>query len=148
MNAIEENAFVEGWRAVARTLPKPTAILCISAHWETRGTSVTAMPHPRTIHDFGGFPRELFAVQYPAPGSPVLAQETQQTVTKTSVGLDTSWGLDRLLSVVKHLTLPPMFRLQLSLTTHPADHYELAKELVPLRRRGVLIIGGNMVPWV
>src|ERR1700744_4749536 len=94
MNAIEENEFVEGFRRVEETLPKPQAILCISAHWETKGTRVTAMPRPATIHDFGGFPPALYEVQYPAPGDPRLAAETQRMVTSTSVGLDYDWGLD------------------------------------------------------
>src|SRR5690606_77382 len=94
MNAIEENEFVKGFRNIAIDIPKPSAILCISAHWETKGTFVTAMPNPSTIHDFGGFPQELFDVQYPAPGSPDLAKETKALITKTSVGLDDKWGLD------------------------------------------------------
>ncbi|HCF64178.1 MAG TPA: 4,5-DOPA dioxygenase extradiol, partial [Chitinophagaceae bacterium] len=94
MNAIEENEFVQGFRRIAQQIPKPNAILCISAHWETRGTFVTAMKNPPTIHDFGGFPQALFEVQYPAPGSPELAQETKGLVQKTIVGLDEQWGLD------------------------------------------------------
>src|SRR5690606_38221042 len=86
MNTIEENEFVEGFRKIATTIPKPNAILCISAHWETRGTFVTAMQNPPTIHDFGGFPKELFEVQYPAPGSPDLAKETQSLIQKTEIG--------------------------------------------------------------
>ena len=87
MNAIEENEFVEGWRSIGKTIPKPAAVLCISAHWETRGTFVTAMEKPKTIHDFGGFPDELYEVQYPAPGSPDLAMEIKRLVTNTQVGL-------------------------------------------------------------
>jgi len=94
MNAIEENEFVQGWEALGKTLPKPNAFLCISAHWETRGSFITAMEKPRTIHDFGGFPQELFEVQYPAPGSPELAKETKSIVKKTETGLDERWGLD------------------------------------------------------
>ncbi|MCC6396210.1 MAG: 4,5-DOPA dioxygenase extradiol [Bacteroidetes bacterium] len=150
MNAIEENEFVDGWRSVAQTLPRPAAILCISAHWETRGTHVTAMARPRTIHDFGGFPKELYAVQYPAPGDPDLARETQRAVTRTTVGLDTAWGLDHgCWSVVKHLYPAadvPVLQLSLDYTQSPQYHYELARELAPLRMRGVLILGsGNMV---
>ncbi len=104
MNAIEENEFVTGFRNVARDIPKPNAILCVSAHWETRGTMVTAMEHPVTIHDFGGFPKELYDVQYPAPGSPALAKQTQELVKKTEVKLDDKWGLDHgAWSVIKHL---------------------------------------------
>ncbi len=150
MNAIEENEFVEGFRKVGREIPKPTAILCISAHWETRGTFVTAMKNPRTIHDFGGFPPELFAVQYPAPGSPALAQETKNSITKTTVLLDEAWGLDHgAWSVLKHLypnAEVPIIQLSLDYTQPPQYHYQLAKELAALRHKGVLIIGsGNMV---
>lgn len=150
MNAIEENEFVNGWRTVGKTLPKPNAILCISAHWETRGTFVTAMEKPKTIHDFGGFPQVLYDVQYPAPGSPVLAKETQKTVQKTIVGLDEKWGLDHgAWSVIKHL-FPnadiPVIEMSLDYFQTPAYHFELAKELVSLREKGVLIIGsGNIV---
>ena len=104
MNAIEENEFVDGWRNIGKTLPKPSAILCISAHWETLGTFVTAMEKPMTIHDFGGFPKALFDVQYPAPGNPELAKEMQQLIHKTEVGLDEKWGLDHgAWSVIKNL---------------------------------------------
>lgn len=104
MNAIEENEFVQGFRDISREIPKPSAILCVSAHWETKGTKVTAMEHPPTIHDFGGFPQELFEVQYPAPGSPELAKQTKALVRKTTVELDDKWGLDHgAWSVIKHL---------------------------------------------
>ena len=104
MNGIEENEFVKGFKKVGEEIKKPRAILCISAHWETKGTYVTAMENPRTIHDFSGFPQALFDVQYPAPGSPSLAQETKDLITNTSIGLDESWGLDHgAWSVVKHL---------------------------------------------
>ncbi|MBX2928173.1 MAG: 4,5-DOPA dioxygenase extradiol [Saprospiraceae bacterium] len=150
MNAIEENEFVQGWRHIGAGLPRPNAILCVSAHWETRGTFVTAMEKPRTIHDFGGFPKALFEVQYPAPGSPEFAVETQKAVTKTDVGLDDQWGLDHgCWSVVKHLypnADVPVFQLSLDRFQPPQYHYELAKELAVLRRKGVLIVGsGNMV---
>lgn len=150
MNAIEENEFVAGFRQAGATLPKPHAILCVSAHWETRGTQVTAMPHPRTIHDFGGFPQELFAVQYPAPGSPELAQETQRLVKSSPVTLDHAWGLDHgAWSVVKHLYPEadvPVIQLSLDRGLSPERHYALAQELSALRDKGVLIIGsGNMV---
>lgn len=150
MNAIEENEFVAGFRKAGKELPKPKAILVVSAHWETRGTFVTAMQNPRTIHDFGGFPKALFEVQYPAPGSPELAQETKNTVKKTEIGLDHSWGLDHgAWSVVKHLYPNadiPVIQMSIDHFQTPQYHYELAKELASLREKGVLIIGsGNMV---
>jgi 4,5-DOPA dioxygenase extradiol len=150
MNAIEENEFVTGWRNIGKTIPKPNAILCISAHWETRGTFVTAMEKPGTIHDFGGFPTELYEVQYPAPGSPELAKETKTLIKKAEVGLDDKWGLDHgCWSVVKHLYPDadiPVIQLSLDYLQSPQYHYDLSKELSSLRRKGVLIIGsGNMV---
>lgn len=150
MNAIEENEFVTGFRNIAKEIPKPTAILCISAHWETKGTLVTAMPNPRTIHDFGGFPKELFDVQYPAPGSPELASETKSLIQKTEVDLDDKWGLDHgAWSVIKHLypnADVPVIQMSLDYSQTPQYHYELAQELSSLRNKGVLIIGsGNMV---
>ena len=150
MNAIEENEFVAGFRKMGQALPKPQAILCISAHWETRGTMVTAMEQPRTIHDFGGFPKELFAVQYPAPGSPELAHITQEIITQTKVGLDEQWGLDHgAWSVIKHLypdANVPVIQMSIDYTQGPAYHYELGKQLMALRNKGVLIVGsGNMV---
>ena len=150
MNAIEENEFVQGFRQVAATLPKPQAILVVSAHWETRGTFVTAMEKPRTIHDFGGFPQALFDVQYPAPGSPELASGTKRLVTSATIGLDHSWGLDHgAWSVVKHLypnADVPVIQMSIDRTLKPEQHYALAKEIAALRDKGVLIIGsGNMV---
>jgi len=150
MNAIEENEFVAGFRKTGKEIPKPNAILCISAHWETRGTFVTAMKNPPTIHDFGGFPQALFDVQYPAPGSPELANETKALIKKTEVGLDDKWGLDHgAWSVIKHLYPDadvPVIQMSLDYYQTPQYHYELAKELASLRKKGVLIIGsGNMV---
>ncbi|MGH2643361.1 MAG: 4,5-DOPA dioxygenase extradiol [Chitinophagaceae bacterium] len=150
MNAIEENEFVKGFRSIAKEIPKPNAILCISAHWETRGTFVTAMEKPSTIHDFGGFPKELFEVQYPAPGNPELAKETKSLIKKTDVGLDDKWGLDHgAWSVIKHMYPKadiPVIEMSLDYQQAPQFHYELAKELKSLREKGVLIIGsGNMV---
>ncbi|WP_162128439.1 4,5-DOPA-extradiol-dioxygenase [Flavobacterium phycosphaerae] len=150
MNAIEENQFVQGFRNSVKDVQKPTAILCISAHWFTRGTKVTAMQVPETIHDFGGFPKELFAVQYPAPGSPLLAHETQQLLKPMEVALDEEWGLDHgTWSVVKHLyPLADVPVIQLSIDyTKPAEfHFGLGKQLQALRHKGVLIIGsGNIV---
>ncbi len=150
MNAIEENEFVQGFRNIAKEIPKPNAILCISAHWETKGTMVTAMQHPKTIHDFGGFPKALFDVQYPAEGSPLLANETKKIVAKTNIVLDETWGLDHgAWSVIKHLypnADVPVIQMSLDYTKAPQYHYELAKELQQLRTKGVLIIGsGNMI---
>lgn len=150
MNAIEENEFVAGFRNIAKEIPKPNAILCVSAHWETRGTFVTAMEKPITIHDFGGFPKELFDVQYPAPGNPELATETKSLVKKTEVGLDQKWGLDHgAWSVIKHLYPKadvPVIQMSLDYYQTPQFHYELAQELSSLRKKGVLIVGsGNMV---
>lgn len=150
MNAIEENEFVASFRKLGQELTKPNAILCISAHWETRGTFVTAMKNPITIHDFGGFPQALFDVQYPAPGSPELAHETKKIVTSTEVGLDDNWGLDHgAWSVIKHLypnANIPVIQMSIDYTQPARHHYELAKELHSLRHKGVLIIGsGNMV---
>jgi 4,5-DOPA dioxygenase extradiol len=150
MNAIEENEFVTGWRTIGKTIPRPNAVLCISAHWETKGTYVTAMEKPRTIHDFGGFPRELFEVQYPAPGSTELAKETKAIIKKAEVVLDDKWGLDHgCWSVLKHLYPAadvPVIQLSLDYYQQPQHHYDLAKELSSLRGKGVLIVGsGNIV---
>lgn len=150
MNAIEENEFVAEFRNIAKEIPRPNAILCVSAHWETKGTFVTAMQNPPTIHDFGGFPKELFAVQYPAPGSPDLAKETQSLITNTEVGLDHQWGLDHgAWSVIKHLYPNgdiPVIQMSIDYSQSPQYHYELAKQIKSLREKGVLIIGsGNMV---
>ena len=150
MNAIDENEFVSGFRTIAKTLPKPNAILCISAHWETRGTYVTAMEKPKTIHDFGGFPQELYQVEYPAPGSPVLASEISNMTAKRVSMDEHEWGLDHgAWSVIKHfypLADVPVVELSLDYYKTPQQHFELAKELEQLRNKGVLIIGsGNMV---
>lgn len=150
MNAIAENEFVRGFRKVGKEIQQPSAVLCISAHWETQGTYVTAMQQPRTIHDFGGFPKALFDVQYPAPGSPELAKATKNLVKKTEVGLDEKWGLDHgAWSVIKHLypdANVPVIQMSLDYRQTAQWHYDLAKELAALRRKGVLIVGsGNMV---
>lgn len=150
MNAIEENEFVTGFRSIGKALPMPNAILCISAHWETKGTYVTAMEQPRTIHDFGGFPQALFDVQYPAPGSPQLAVTTQQTISLTKIEMDHQWGLDHgCWSVVKHLypeANVPIIQLSIDYTQPAQYHYELGKQLSALRSKGILLIGsGNMV---
>lgn len=150
MNAIEENEFVTGFRNLGKEIQKPSAILCISAHWETKGTFVTAMQTPKTIHDFGGFPQALFDVQYPAPGSPELALETKKIITKTEVELDDKWGLDHgAWSVIRHLYPKadiPVIQMSIDYSQPAKYHYELAKEISGLRNKGVLIIGsGNMV---
>lgn len=150
MNAIEENDFVIGFREIGKKLPRPNAIICVSAHWETRGTFVTAMEKPKTIHDFGGFPESLYSVQYPAPGSPELAHLAKETFANTQIGLDYNWGLDHgCWSVVKHLFPKadiPVIQLSLDKNQPTQYHYQLAKELVSLRNKGILIIGsGNMV---
>jgi 4,5-DOPA dioxygenase extradiol len=150
MNAIEENEFVKGWRQMGKSIPKPSAVLCISAHWETACTFVTAMEKPPTIHDFGGFPKALFDVQYPAPGSPVIAAETKQTIHSAIIGLDQKWGLDHgCWSVVKHLypnADVPVLQMSLDYGKQAQYHFDLGKELAALRKKGVLIIGsGNIV---
>jgi len=150
MNAIEENEFTESWQTVSRALPKPNAILCISAHWETKGTYITAMDKPPTIHDFGGFPQALFDVQYPAPGNPELAVQTKNILSSGNVGLDEKWGLDHGAWSVIKVMYPeadiPVIQLSLDYYQKPQYHYELAKELGKLRDKGILILGsGNMV---
>jgi len=150
MNAIEENEFVEGWRNLGKTIPRPKAILVVSAHWETKGTYVTAVQKPQTIHDFGGFPKALFDVQYPAPGSPELAHETKRIITKTAVGLDEKWGLDHGAWGVIRRIYPeadvPVIEMSMDYSQRPQYHYELGKQLAALRNKGVLIIGsGNLV---
>jgi 4,5-DOPA dioxygenase extradiol len=150
MHAIQQDEFSEGWLKTAKSLPVPKAILCISAHWETAGTYVTAMPKPKTIHDFGGFPQELFNVQYPAPGSPELAMQAKELIKKTSVEMDHEWGLDHgTWSVIKHMYPNadiPVIQMSLDYRKDAAWHYALAKELAALRQKGILIVGsGNIV---
>jgi 4,5-DOPA dioxygenase extradiol len=150
MNAIEENVFVKGWRKMGESIPSPTAVLCISAHWETQGTFVTAMEKPATIHDFGGFPPALYEVQYPAPGNPGMANETKETVHSATVELDQKWGLDHgCWSVVRHLYPKadiPVLQLSLDYSKPSQYHFDLGRELNALRRKGVLIVGsGNIV---
>lgn len=150
MNAIEENRFVQGWRKTIQSVPIPQAILCISAHWETKGTFVTAMPQPKTIHDFGGFPKQLFDTQYPAKGSPELAKLTQEIVKSVPVKLDHDWGLDHgswsVLNVLYPKANIPVIQMSLDYSQSGQFHFNLAKELKSLREKGVLIIGsGNMV---
>ncbi|MBY0535506.1 MAG: 4,5-DOPA dioxygenase extradiol [Chitinophagaceae bacterium] len=150
MNALEDNEFTRAFKEVAKNIQKPAAILCVSAHWFTRGTFVTAMQMPRTIHDFGGFPRELYEVQYPAPGSPGLAQTTKELVKSTTVQLDETWGLDHgAWSVIKHLypdASVPVIQFSIDYTRNAEWHFNLAKELALLRKKGILIIGsGNII---
>ncbi|MBN8641508.1 MAG: 4,5-DOPA dioxygenase extradiol [Flavobacteriales bacterium] len=150
MNGIEDNEFSRSWSKYGREIPQPKAVLVVSAHWLTNGTYVTAMDNPKTIHDFGGFPKELFDVQYPAKGSLEVAQDTQKIITSTNVHLDHDWGLDHgTWTVVRHMYPNadiPVLQLSIDYNKPASYHYNLAKELLQLRRKGVLIIGsGNMV---
>ncbi|MNJ95090.1 LigB family dioxygenase [compost metagenome] len=150
MNGIEDNEFSRTWAKMGQEITRPKAVLVISAHWLTRGTHITAMEEPKTIHDFGGFPQALFDVQYPAKGSPELAEATSKLITSTNVGLDHDWGLDHgTWTVVRHMYPDadiPVLQLSIDYGQPPQYHYELAKEIASLRKKGVLIIGsGNMV---
>jgi 4,5-DOPA dioxygenase extradiol len=150
MNALQQNAWTEGWRRLGAELPRPRAILSVSAHWYLPATAVTAMAAPRTIHDFGGFPRPLFEVQYPAPGSAELASRVQSLLAPVSVARDAQWGLDHgTWSVLCHVFPDadvPVVQLSIDETQPPAFHYELGKRLAALRDEGVLVMGtGNLV---
>ena len=150
MNALDSNRYTDAWRDIGRTVPRPTAILCISAHWTTRGTAVTAMASPRTIHDFGGFPEQLFAVRYAAPGQPALARRVRELLAPQAVALDEAWGLDHgTWSVMRHLFPDadvPVVQLSIDATQPPEFHYDLGRRLAPLRDAGVLVAGsGNIV---
>lgn len=150
INAIEDNEFSKHWRRLGKSLPRPKAILCVSAHWETWGTLVTAMEEPRTIHDFGGFPAELYQVEYPVHGSSWLAGQVRSSVTQAQVGFDLDWGLDHgCWSVLKQMFPAadlPVVQLSLDYTLSPREHYAIGRELAGLRDKGILILGsGNMV---
>jgi 4,5-DOPA dioxygenase extradiol len=150
MNAISENAYTDAWRRIGEQTPKPRAILSISAHWFVPATAVTVSTAPRTIHDFGGFPRQLFEVEYPAPGDPELARRVQQLLAPLPVTLDNSWGLDHgTWSVLKHvypLADVPVVQLSIDESQPPAFHFEIGGKLAALRREGVLVAGsGNLV---
>jgi 4,5-DOPA dioxygenase extradiol len=150
MNGIEDNEFSSRWTQMAKEIPIPAAVLVVSAHWFSRGTKITAMDSPKTIHDFSGFPQALFDVQYNAPGNPDLAKETASLIHSTRIELDHDWGLDHgAWTVVRHMypdAKIPVLQLSIDYTKGPQCHYDLAKELYALRKKGVLIIGsGNMV---
>ncbi|MFC6100144.1 4,5-DOPA-extradiol-dioxygenase [Olivibacter domesticus] len=150
MNGIENNIYSQTWAAMAEKIPTPKSVLVISAHWLSKGTQVTAMDFPKTIHDFGGFPKALYEVQYPAPGNPNLAAETAKLIKSTDVVLDHDWGLDHgAWTVIRHMypdASIPVLQLSIDYSKDARYHYELAKQLYELRKKGVLIIGsGNMV---
>lgn len=150
MNALRDNDYTRSWAAMGAKIPTPQAILCVSAHWYIPATSVTAMPSPRTIHDFGGFPPELYEVQYPAPGDPRLAARVKTLLSPFSVGLDMEWGLDHGTWSVLRRVFPeaqiPVLQLSIDERQPPEFHYEIGKKLSSLREEGVLIIGsGNIV---
>lgn len=150
MNALMRNGWTDGWAEIGQSIPRPRAVLCISAHWYLPGTRVTAMPSPRTIHDFGGFPPELYRVQYPAPGDPELAGHVKEILSPLEVEPDNSWGLDHgtwsvLLHVFPNADVP-IVQLSLDETKPAAFHFEVGKKLMPLRDEGILIVGsGNLV---
>jgi 4,5-DOPA dioxygenase extradiol len=149
MNAVRANEWTRAWRDLGERLPRPQAVLAISAHWYIPGCAVTAMAAPRTIHDFGGFARELYATRYPAPGDPKLAREVQRLLAPLAVGLDESWGLDHgSWSVLMHVYPEadvPVLQLSLDMRATPQLHYEVGTRLRPLRAAGVLILGSGDV---
>jgi 4,5-DOPA dioxygenase extradiol len=150
MNTVQGNAYTRGWAAIGKEVPRPNAILSVSAHWYIPGTSVTAMPAPRTIHDFGGFPPELYRIDYPAPGDPALAVRVRDLLAPISANPDEGWGLDHgTWTVLRHMfPLADIPVVQLSIDERqPAEyHFEVGKRLAPLRDQGVLIVGsGNLV---
>src|SRR5690349_1212032 len=149
MNAVLENGYTNAWSRIGRTIPKPKAILSVSAHWFVSETGVTIATSPKTIHDFGGFPRELFQVQYPAPGDPNLARRVQKLLAPLEVKLDNSWGLDHgTWSVLRHVYPDadiPVVQLSIDESQPPAFHYGLGRLLRPLREEGILLIGSGDV---
>src|SRR5215813_2456681 len=150
MNAISENEYTRGWRRIGEAIRRPRAILCVSAHWYVPGTGVTVSTAPRTIHDFGGFPGELYQVQYPAPGAPELGHRVAELLSPISVTLVHSRGLDHgTWSVLKHVFPAadvPVVQLSIDETQPPSFHFEVGRRLAPLRQEGVLIVGsGNLV---
>ena len=150
MNGIEDTEFSRRWSSMVKEIPVPKAVLVVSAHWFTKGTQITSMDFPPTIHDFSGFPKELFDVQYPAPGNPTLAKETASLIHSTNVGLSHDWGLDHgTWTIVRHmypLANIPVLQLSIDYTKDAKYHYELSKEIYQLRKKGVLIMGsGNLV---
>jgi len=150
MNALQTNAWTEGWNAIGRAMPKPKAILSVSAHWYPPATLVTAVEKPRTIHDFGGFPRPLFEVQYPAPGDLGLCDRVREFLGPAGVGFDSDWGLDHgtwsILVHVFHGADVPVVQLSIDETKPAQFHYDLGRRIAPLRDEGVLLMGtGNLV---
>lgn len=150
MNVLEENIYTETWSELGKTLPRPKAIIAVSAHWYTRGTAVTAMEKPRTIHDFGGFPQALFDTHYPAPGSPALAQQVADALAPVAVELDREWGFDHgswgvLIKMYPDADIP-VVQLSVDGTRPPAYHFELGRKLAALREQGIMIVAsGNVV---